>query len=69
MSAVLDTDPDAGDSRVILKGDIPSPIDTPRGCRFSGRCPGALPGCKTALQTMTQAGDEHCYACGRAAEE
>jgi peptide/nickel transport system ATP-binding protein len=38
---VVDEDGDAGRQRILLRGDVPSPIDPPRGCRFHPRCPKA----------------------------
>lgn len=39
LSAVLDTDVDSTSHRMLLQGEIPSPIDAPAGCRFCTRCP------------------------------
>ena len=63
ISAVLDSDPDAGDNRIILKGDIPSPIDPPKGCRFSGRCPQASLDCAINKPAFKQIAEDHFTAC------
>ena len=39
LAAVPDPDPDSQRIKMILKGDIPSPINPPSGCRFHTRCP------------------------------
>ncbi|MFZ3590438.1 ABC transporter ATP-binding protein [Bacillus sp. DJP31] len=49
--------------RVILKGDVPSPINPPTGCRFHTRCPMATDSCKTTEQRLRQVGPEHFVAC------
>ncbi len=45
LSAIPVPDPDAKKDRIILKGDVPSPIDPPEGCRFHTRCPFATDKC------------------------
>jgi len=63
ISAVLNTDPNAMDARIILKGDIPSPIDPPKGCRFSGRCPNAKATCATSKPPLKKIAEGHFVAC------
>jgi oligopeptide transport system ATP-binding protein len=48
LSAAPDPDPDARRRRIILQGDIPSPLDPPSGCAFAGRCRFALDACRAA---------------------
>jgi oligopeptide/dipeptide ABC transporter ATP-binding protein len=55
--------------RATLKGEIPSPIDLPAGCRFHPRCPIAQPRCTQAEPPLVEAEDGHltaCYYPGRA---
>ena len=49
--------------RIIIKGDIPSPVNPPSGCRFHTRCPYATEICKTQEPELTCLGDEHKVAC------
>jgi oligopeptide transport system ATP-binding protein len=55
--------------RIILQGDVPSPMDPPPGCRFSGRCPIALERCRTETpEPVLQASDGRLVSCFRATE-
>ena len=68
LSAAPAADPDTASSRqrIILTGDVPSPIDPPSGCRFHPRCPKAQPLCgETEPQLEIKAGDPatHVTAC------
>jgi oligopeptide/dipeptide ABC transporter ATP-binding protein len=53
-SAVPVPDPDAARQRIILKGDVPSPINPPAGCRFHTRCPYAFDRCSVEEPQMRE---------------
>ena len=66
LSAIPVPDPDAVKNRIVLRGDVPSPIDPPTGCRFHTRCPFATDKCKTdvpELRTIDVMKDTHEAAC------
>ena len=66
LSAIPVPDPDAKKERIILKGDVPSPIDPPNGCRFHTRCPFATDKCRTEeplLRTSNLMKEGHEAAC------
>jgi len=66
LSAVPIADPDlaAAKKRIILEGDVPSPIDPPSGCRFHPRCPNAqLPRCSDEEPQLVAMGEGQIAAC------
>ncbi len=66
LSAVPIPDPERGRARqrVILQGDVPSPIDPPPGCPFHPRCPLArFPTCREEPPQLREMGDGHLAAC------
>ena len=64
LSAVPIPDPTVRRKRIMLQGDVPSPINPPAGCHFPTRCPKAQhPRCSTERPTLKQAADGHWVAC------
>ena len=49
--------------RIILKGDVPSPINPPRGCKFVGRCRNAMDICKETSPEFREIEARHFVAC------
>jgi oligopeptide transport system ATP-binding protein len=64
LSAVPIPDPSLKRKRIMLQGDVPSPIHPPSGCHFHTRCPIAQkPLCSTQAPPLKQSGDGHWAAC------
>ncbi|MBM3537317.1 MAG: dipeptide ABC transporter ATP-binding protein [Alphaproteobacteria bacterium] len=63
LSAVPVPDPKARRKRIILTGDVPSPINPPSGCRFHTRCPYAEARCKVEEPAMRELRPGHFVAC------
>ncbi len=54
--------------RIVLSGEIPSPLYPPKGCRFHTRCPFVKPECRTHPQVLRQVEGDHQVACDRVFE-
>ena len=65
LSAVPVPDLDAPRNRILLAGDIPSPIDPPSGCVFRTRCRHALPACAAEIPPLVEIAPGHTKACLR----
>ncbi len=65
LSAVPVPDPDTArtNKRIVLEGDIPSPLNAPSGCPFRTRCPRATEQCAQSMPPLTDRGDGHFVAC------
>jgi oligopeptide/dipeptide ABC transporter ATP-binding protein len=67
MSAIPIPDPKVRREHIILKGDVPSPLNPPSGCRFNPRCPVAMAHCKVEEPPFKEASPSHWVACWRVA--
>jgi oligopeptide/dipeptide ABC transporter ATP-binding protein len=65
LSAVCVPDPDieAGRERIVLEGEVPSPVNPPAGCSFHPRCPVATQACRSGVPVLKDVGDDHQVAC------
>jgi peptide/nickel transport system ATP-binding protein len=63
LSAVPVPDPTVKRQRIILRGDVPSPINPPKGCRFHTRCPFAFDRCRTDEPQLRDVGGGQLSAC------
>jgi len=63
LSAVPVPDPETKRERILLEGDVPSPLDPPSGCRFHPRCPVAVPGVCDRQAPGTTEIDGHLVTC------
>lgn len=65
LSAIPAVDPAAKRDRIILEGDVPSPIDPPPGCRFASRCFAKVAGCDETMPPLVEVKPNHWCACHR----
>jgi len=65
LSAIPIADPKVAkaNNRQVIKGELPSPMDVPSGCRFHTRCPYAMPICKEEIPILKKMDQEHSVAC------
>jgi oligopeptide transport system ATP-binding protein len=63
ISAVPEVNPDTKQQRIVLPGDVPSPIHPPPGCPFHPRCPIAEARCRTEVPELGDTGKNHLAAC------
>jgi oligopeptide/dipeptide ABC transporter ATP-binding protein len=63
LSAIPEANPRRITERIILQGDVPSPVKPPSGCRFHTRCPVAYARCRTERPELTDVGAGHWVAC------
>lgn len=65
LSSIPIPDPNVtrGNQRIILEGDVPSPIDPPPGCRFASRCPLKTERCTQESPELREIGPNHQVAC------
>jgi oligopeptide/dipeptide ABC transporter ATP-binding protein len=63
MEAAPVADPRAKRERSVLEGDVPSPLDPPKGCPFHPRCPHAMARCREETPQLTRRAEGHLAAC------
>ena len=63
LSAIPNPYKDRHGSRIMLQGEVPSPINPPKGCRFASRCKYAKTICTEVEPVMKEVGSGHFCAC------
>lgn len=69
LSAIPVPDPEVKKERIILEGDVPSPLNPPSGCRFRTRCPRVMERCVVEEPMMKDVARDHSVACHLFADE
>jgi len=65
LSAVPNPDPELRRERLLLEGDVPSPVNPPSGCVFRTRCPSAIPACASTVPQLREIAPGRFKACLR----
>jgi len=63
FAAIPIPDPEISRERIVLGGDVPSPVNPPSGCRFHPRCPRMIPVCKEQEPQLIEVTKHHYVAC------
>ena len=63
FAAIPIPDPEISRERIVLGGDVPSPVNPPSGCRFHPRCPKMIPVCKEQEPQLIEVTKHHYVAC------
>lgn len=63
LSAIPQPDPARRTDRIVLGGDLPSPVNPPSGCHFQTRCPAVMPHCRTHEPALRELDPGHWAAC------
>jgi oligopeptide transport system ATP-binding protein len=63
LSAICIPDPTRKSKRIILSGEVPSPINPPSGCKFHPRCPDVMPQCKIVSPQLIKINSKQKVAC------
>lgn len=65
LSAIPRSHPRLEKQRILLKGEMPSPVSPPSGCKFHNRCPYAREICMKDIPVLEEVNQDHCVACHR----